>query len=105
MTFAVKCVDCGHVAPYFPTSVSCPRCNSQWRQAEYDYPALASTLPALLAARPFDMWRYRELLPVRNANPSLSLGEGGTPLLPAANLGMMLGTPHLFIKDERQGPT
>jgi len=33
------------------------------------------------------------------------LGEGGTPLIQAANLGMMLGCPNIFIKDERQGPT
>jgi len=33
------------------------------------------------------------------------MGEGGTPLLKAENLGMMLGHPHLYFKDERQGPT
>lgn len=105
MSFIVKCLDCGHTAPYFPTSTNCPRCNSQWREAEYDYETLAKTLPLQLADRPFDLWRYRELLPVRNSNPSLTLGEGGTPLIQAVNLGMMLGTPNLFIKDERQGPT
>ncbi len=105
MAFVVKCLDCGHVAPYFPTAVSCPRCGSQWREAEYDYDTLAKTLPLQLPGRPFDLWRYRELLPVRNINPSLKLGEGGTPLIQAINLGMMLGTPNLYIKDERQGPT
>jgi threonine synthase len=105
MPFTIKCLDCGHLAPYFPTSVHCPRCNSQWREAVYDYDALAPTFPLQLSSRPFDMWRYRELLPIRNSNPALNLGEGGTPLLQALNLGMMLGTPQLFIKDERQGPT
>ncbi len=105
MSFAVKCLDCGHVAPYFPASSNCPRCNSQWREAEYDYDTLAKTWLLQLPGRPFDLWRYRELLPVRNANPSLTLGEGGTPLIQAVNLGMMLGTPNLYIKDERQGPT
>ncbi len=105
MSFVVKCLDCGHTAPYFPASIHCPRCNSQWREAEYDYARLAKTLPAQLPARPFDLWRYRELLPVRNPNPSLYLGEGGSPMIRAVNLGMMLGVPHLFIKDERQGPT
>jgi threonine synthase len=33
------------------------------------------------------------------------MGEGGTPLIRAVNLGMMLGCPHIYIKDERQGPT
>ena len=105
MTFTIKCLDCGHAAPYFPSSTNCPRCNSQWREAEYDYPALTGNLPRQIAARPFDLWRYRELLPIRNPNPSLSLGEGGSPLIRAVNLGMMLGIPNLFIKDERQGPT
>ncbi len=105
MTFVIRCIDCGHTAPYFPTAVACPRCNSQWREAEYDYETLARTLPLQWAHRPFDLWRYRELLPVRNLIPGLSLGEGGTPLIQAVNLGMMLGCPNIFIKDERQGPT
>jgi threonine synthase len=66
---------------------------------------IGKTLREKLTSRPFDLWRYRELLPVRNPNISLSLGEGGSPLIRAANLGMMLGCPNIFIKDERQGPT
>jgi threonine synthase len=51
------------------------------------------------------MWRYRELLPLRDDRHRLSMGEGGTPLYPATNLSMMLGRPHLYVKDERQNPT
>ena len=105
MSFAVRCLDCGHTAPFYPTSTNCLRCNSQWREVEYDYETLAKTLPLQLPGRPFDLWRYRELLPIRNPNPSIALGEGGTPLIQAVNLGMMLGCPNIFIKDERQGPT
>ena len=105
MSFIIKCLDCGHNAPYYPTSTTCPKCNSQWREAEYDYELIGKNLPAQLITRPFDLWRYRELLPVRNPNISLSLGEGGTPLIRAVNLGMMLGCPNIYIKDERQGPT
>lgn len=105
MPFIIKCLDCGHNAPYYPTSTTCPKCNSQWREAEYDYELVGKKLPAQLTTRPFDLWRYRELLPVRNPNVSLSLGEGGTPLIRALNLGMMLGCPNIYIKDERQGPT
>ena len=105
MSFIIKCLDCGHNAPYYPTSTTCPKCNSQWREAEYDYELIGKNLPAQLTTRPFDLWRYRELLPVRNPNVSLSLGEGGTPLIRALNLGMMLGCPNIYIKDERQGPT
>jgi len=105
MTFAVKCLDCGHTAPYSPTSINCPRCESQWRDMVYDYDSISRVMTSQLTGRPFDMWRYRELLPVRSPNPALNLGEGGTPLIQAVNLGLMLGCPNIYIKDERQGPT
>lgn len=105
MSFIIKCLDCGHNAPYYPTSTTCPKCSSQWREAEYDYEMIGKNLPAKLTGRGRDLWRYKELLPVRNPNTSLSLGEGHTPLIRAVNLGMMLGCPNIYIKDERQGPT
>lgn len=105
MSFVIRCLDCGHAAPFQPKSMHCPQCNSQWREAEYDLQEVAKTFPSALKDRPFELWRYRELLPIHNPNPMLRLGEGGTPLIQAANLGNMLGLPNLFIKDERQGPT
>jgi threonine synthase len=105
VSFIIKCLDCGHNAPYYPTSTTCPKCGSQWREAEYDYEMIGKSLPEKLASRGNDLWRYRELLPVRNPNTNLSLGEGCTPLIRAGNLGMMLGCPNIYIKDERQGPT
>ena len=105
MSFVIRCLDCGQAAPFNPSSMHCPQCNSQWREAEYDIAEVSKTFPLELKERSFDLWRYRELLPIRNPNTTLRLGEGGTPLIQAANLGMMLGLPNLYIKDERQGPT
>lgn len=105
MLFVIRCLDCGHAAPFMPRSMHCPNCNSQWREAEYNLEEVAKTFPAALKDRSFDLWRYRELLPIHAPNPTLRLGEGGTPLIKAANLGNMLGLPNLYIKDERQGPT
>jgi len=85
--------------------MQCPNCASQWREAEYDLEEAAKTFPSQIKNREFDLWRYKELLPIRNPNPSLRLGEGGTPLIKAVNLGLMLGLNNLYIKDERQGPT
>lgn len=101
----VECLDCGQFSDYHPSETLCPYCGSEWRQAVYDFASLGQRLPELIAKRPFDMWRYRELLPIRNFNPSLAMGEGGTPLIHAPNLGLMLGCPNIYIKDERQGPT
>jgi threonine synthase len=103
--FTVDCIDCGHQAPYSLTSPACPNCGSLWREAHYEYDELAQTLLPKIKERPFDLWRYHELLPISRLNTDLYLGEGGTPLIRASNLGMMLGCPNLYIKDERQGPT
>lgn len=103
--FIIECYDCGHQTPFSPTQNNCPKCDSDWRDTKYDLQTLKETLPLQLPGRSFNLWRYRELLPVRSPNPDLTLGEGGTPLIRASNLGMMLGCPHIYIKDERQGPT
>ena len=64
----------------------------------YDLESLAAALDKeTLAARPPDLWRYREFLPVRNATNIVSLGEPMTPLLP-------LGSS-VLVKDEGRLPT
>jgi len=103
--FVIRCLDCGHETSYHPLAINCPKCNSQWREAVYDYNRIAETYQHGLSNRAFDLWRYWELLPVHKPNRDLRMGEGGTPLIRALNLGMMLGCPNIFIKDERQGPT
>jgi threonine synthase len=58
-----------------------------------------------LAGRVASLWRYRELLPLRDDANLISLGEGYTPLLNAKKLGGELGLRQLWIKDEGQNPT
>jgi len=103
--FYAECLDCGYKTPYDPKKPGCPKCGSYWREAHYNYAVLAQTFLKQIANRPFDLWRYRELLPIQEIISDLTLGEGGTPLIHAKNLGLMLGIPNLYIKDERQGPT
>ena len=56
-------------------------------------------------ARPRLVDRYREFLPVSDATPRLSLGEGATPLVHLRRLGDRLGLDRLFAKVEGQNPT
>jgi len=51
------------------------------------------------------MWRWRELLPVRNPQNQVTLGEGDTALLSLPRLGKALGLFNLFVKDESSNPT
>ncbi len=101
----IECPTCRFREPLQRPLLACPGCGGEWLDAHYDYDSLRDRLPELLAARPFTMWRYWELLPLQDPANILTMGEGGTPLLLATNLGMMLGRPHIFVKDERQGPT
>jgi threonine synthase len=74
----------------------------------YDLPAACSRLTrAALAARPRDMWRWREILPVRRAADIVSLGEAETPLVSLPGTAARLGVDPaaLLVKDEGSLPT
>jgi threonine synthase len=58
-----------------------------------------------LAARPPDLWRYRELLPVRRKDDIVSLGEAMTPLVPLPKIAAKIGGGELLVKDEGRLPT
>jgi threonine synthase len=68
----------------------------------YDLDAVAKHLPRdTLAARPTDLWRWRELLPVRRTANIVSLGEIETPLVPIPKSG----GANVLVKDEGRLPT
>lgn len=75
--------------------------------AGYDLAAAGAALTKSMLAQRRDasLWRYRELLPVRDPASVVSLGEGDTPLLPAPRLGAQLGLDQLYVKDEALNPT
>ena len=74
--------------------------------ARYDLPRVADTVTREeIASRPPDLWRYHELLPVRDPARVVTLGEGMTPLLDLPRHGARLGVPGLRMKDEGLVPT
>jgi threonine synthase len=104
----------------FVTHLECPKCSETYESEQrvqlcrcgapllvrYDLARVAAHLsPSDLASRPPDLWRYRELLPVRSPDHVVCLGEGMTPLLPLRRLGPKVGIPHLYLKDEGIIPT
>src|SRR5690242_5136878 len=58
-----------------------------------------------LAVRPADLWRYRELLPVRRPEDIVSLGEIVTPIIRMPRLTAKLGAGEILVKDEGRLPT
>ena len=72
----------------------------------YDLKRIAKFLTRqALYARRSDLWRYREMLPVRREDNIVTLGEGWTPLIHAKALGNSFGMAELYVKDESQNPT
>ena len=70
----------------------------------YDLPALAAAITkSTLSARPPEMWRYREFLPVQKVENIVRLGEVMTPLIPLPKLAAGRGA--LIVKDESRLPT
>lgn len=58
-----------------------------------------------LAGREPSLWRYHELLPLRDPAHRMTMGEGMTPLTPLPRLGAAIGLPRLVLKDEGTNPT
>src|ERR1700754_4060498 len=74
--------------------------------ARYDVERAGRTMTKeAVASRPPTLWRYREMLPVRDAEHVITLGEGMTPLVPLPRYGARVGLPRLLMKDEGLIPT
>ncbi len=83
----------------------CPDCG-QPLLARYDLARAAAEVDRdEIGRRLAGLWRFRELLPVRDAQFIVTLGEGGQPVLKLDNLGRELGLRQLYLKDEGQNPT
>lgn len=61
-----------------------------------------------LSGRPWSLWRYAELLPMRNVAARIDLGEGGTPMVPLHRADAWLpgaGGVEFLLKQEAGNPT
>ena len=82
----------------------CDQCGG-WLQGSYALDNSPSIDPDEIDSRSGGMWRWRELLPIRDPSSVVSLGEGDTPLLALHEVGPHLGFDELYILDESRNPT
>ncbi len=101
----LECTWCGQTYDADQLYNTCPACGKVL-YARYNLAEAARTLTkeALVGREP-TMWRYREILPVKNQANIVSLGEGFTPLLSTPRLAQRVGLKQLWVKDEGQNPT
>ena len=101
-------LECGYCAKTYPADQLrnlCTECGKPLL-ARYDLAKIRDAVSRDdLRHRAPNLWRYAEVLPVRDERYRLSLGEGWTPLIHAKRLGQTLDFPNLFIKEEGVNPT
>ncbi|HJP72494.1 MAG TPA: pyridoxal-phosphate dependent enzyme, partial [Candidatus Limnocylindria bacterium] len=103
----LECTACGDRFEADALHRTCPSCGKVLF-ARYDLDALRGEMPSpAFDGRSRDLWRYRELLPIRDDRFALSLGEGGTPMVAAPRAAERVGLSRgqLLIKDEGANPT
>ncbi len=95
---ALQCKECKKQYPKQAIHV-CEDCFGPLEVA-YDYEAIGRALSRdIIAARPGNLWRYRELLPI-DGDPTVGLNAGYTPLVRARRLGEALGHRDLWVKND-----
>lgn len=94
----LKCRLCGKAYPKQP--LNCCEDDFGPLEVDYDYDAIKESINrGKIELRPFNMWRYRELLPI-DGDPTVGPLVGGTPLVRAHRLAEALGVEKLWIKND-----
>jgi threonine synthase len=103
--FHLECGGCGSVMQAVAGATVCGDCGRPLlvRYSLGDMDAVSVT--AAWSRRRPGMWRFRELLPLRDGEEPITIGEGDTPLLSLDRLGTELGGVRLLVKDEGRNPT
>jgi len=98
----LTCRDCGYRTPLLDTAFKCPACG-EGLDVDYDYDLAKERIAERgLAERPWNIWRFEELLPIlnRRAQQRVAQFAGKTPLIHAERLGAELGLSNLYLKDD-----
>lgn len=102
---SLECPECGELFNHEQLQTICLKCDSPLL-CHYDLVDYADSLDKeQISSRPRGLWRWHELLPVRNHDFCLTLGEGDTALLPVPRIAAELGVGPVFVKDEGGNPT
>jgi threonine synthase len=100
----MRCRECETEYPVQATHV-CEMCFGPL-DVVYDYDRVRKRIShRSIAEGPASIWRYRELLPLEDGVPVVTLGEGFTPLVHAERLGAELGLRNLYLKNDSMNPT
>ena len=101
----LECTYCARTFPADEPNRTCLECGKVLF-ARYDLEAVRRRVGReTFQGRRASMWRYFEIMPVRDEANVVTLGEGFTPIIKVDRLGRRLGCENLLLKDEGVNPT
>jgi threonine synthase len=107
----LRCVRCGKTYELTRLFEGCSHCKEEKSVSNlivsYDYEKIKEAIKKNHWEKKKDggIWKYSELLPGKNEKNKVTLGEGGTPLLPCKRMGKELDLDSFYVKDESRNPT
>lgn len=99
-TWQLVCSACDERRPGDELASTCSQCGQPFL---VEYHGAAPTREEL--APRWDMWRYAPLLPLRDGESPVTLGEGATPLIEIPAASRRAGVRRVWIKEEGLNPT
>ena len=101
----LECTYCGETFSADEPMRLCDKCGKVL-YPRYDISTASKNFTRdLLRDRAPNMWRYFEMMPIREESNIVTLGEGFTPIFETKALGAKIGSNALFLKDEGLNPT
>ena len=100
-----ECINCGTKYDVNEIVYFCKKCGDLL-EVKYDFEELSKKLEKSDWRNvPLSVWRYRDLMPIKDISKIVSLNEGGTGLHSCHRLGKQLGLLQLYVKYEGENPT
>jgi threonine synthase len=102
----LRCITCGRTFAH-ANLFTCTTCGEEGiLDVHYDYDEIAAHASFRSASeKRFDIWRYRDLLPISPELPLPPLHIGWTPVHDVPRLAQAIGISKLFLKDDGRNPT
>lgn len=105
LDYLFNCINCGFKFESKKVEYYCPKCNDLL-EIIYDMEELKNYVSKeKFERRSLSVWRYKELLPIKDSSKIVSLGEGGTTLHECKNLCKLFNAKNLLVKNEGENPT
>ncbi|MBN2157022.1 MAG: threonine synthase [Candidatus Lokiarchaeota archaeon] len=102
----LECSFCGKVHDADELNTVCKKCGKVlYPRYDLEKGKECITPNSLRLRKTYNLWRFHEIMPVKQEKYRISLGEGWTPLIHLKNLGEKMGLKELYLKDEGQNPT